>query len=146
MTGKHHSMLQWDEMREYGFAKLVGSLKMATLQRRFPTISFFAISPGGTSGTNAANDAPTTLKVMMKVMALLHAFHPLQTGAKRFVEVAMHPERFQQGRFYASPPKNIFAFGVGMTGPLVDQSSLRFNVMDFYFTDVYIYTLIALCI
>jgi len=108
-----------DPMKSYGTIKYVAALWMSSMSRKHPDIRFVTMSPGGTSGTNAADALTGFQRVMMKnimmpMMTLIGAMHPLSEGARRYVD-ALNDESFKTGVFYAS------ASG-GMTGKVGDQS------------------------
>lgn len=101
----------------YGNTKFVGALYMSSMARKEPNIRFITMSPGGTAGTNVANDAPAFQRIMFKlVMPLMTMFgkmHSVETGAKRYVDALVDDKTYKTGVFYASKE--------GVSGPLCDQ-------------------------
>ena len=62
---------------------------MAYLARQHPDRRFITVSPGGTTGTQAANDLKLPLRLAAKyVMPALGITHTLDVGARRLVEVS----------------------------------------------------------
>jgi hypothetical protein len=75
------------------------------------------VSPGGTSGTQAANDLALPLRLAAKyVMPALGFAHKLDVGAGRLVDGVIDPT-LSSGVFYASAANKL-------TGPLVDQADI----------------------
>jgi len=102
----------------YGPAKLMGALWMSSMARKVPTVRFVTISPGGTTGTDAASEQPwfkaMMFSVMMKAMELFGQTHSLSVGAKRYVDALVNEgDAYKSGTFYASKK--------GVTGEIVDQ-------------------------
>ncbi len=120
------SQKKMDDMTEYATVKLIGSLWIGALGRRVgPKQRVLAVSPGATRGTEAASEMPAAMKFMMAVMMptvmrWAGMSHALEVGAARYVEAVEHPERFDQGAFYASP-------GTKVTGDLVRQEHAVLN-------------------
>ena len=110
---------KFDAMQAYGHVKYVATLWMSSMARKHPSIKFVSISPGATSGTAAADNAPPAVKFMFKyimmpiVMPLRGMIHKLDKGAARFVD-AISSEKYQSGGFYASEENKV-------VGKLVDQ-------------------------
>ena len=106
----------------YGQVKLVAALWMASLARRYPELRLVTMSPGNTSGTEAARDFPLPFRVLMKyvlmpvVMPLFGIVQGLEKGAKRHVD-ALNDAALKTGAFYASKAD-------ALTGPVVDQSTI----------------------
>ncbi len=110
---------KYDPMAAYGYVKLVGTMWMSSLARNYPNVRLVTMSPGGTAGTDVMSDLPPFMKfffenIAMKIMPAMGMFHPLETGAKRFVDALHHP-MYKTGGFYASK-RNV-------TGTIVDQTS-----------------------
>ncbi len=97
----------------------MGALWMSALARQYPQIRFVTMSPGGTNGTEGLNDLPPVkrfvLRGMFRLMLLLGKMHRLETGAKRYVD-GLLDKSYKSGVIYASK--------VGVTGPVVDQSTI----------------------
>ena len=85
------------------------------------------MSPGATSGTAAADNAPPFVKFMFKyimmpiVMPLRGMVHKVNKGAERFVD-AINSDRYKTGGFYASSENKV-------VGEVVDQFNI-FPVMS----------------
>jgi NAD(P)-dependent dehydrogenase (short-subunit alcohol dehydrogenase family) len=98
-------------------AKYIGALWMAYLARQHPDLRFITVSPGNTTGTQAASDLPLPMRVAAKyVMPALGLSHKLDVGAKRLVDGVTDPT-MTSGVFYASAANKL-------TGPLVNQADL----------------------
>ena len=110
---------KFDGMQAYGHVKYVGTMWMSSMARKYPNIKFISMSPGGTSGTAAADNAPTMIKFMFKfilmpiVMPLRGLVHSIDKGAARFVD-AIQNNNYKSGGFYASIESTV-------TGDIVDQ-------------------------
>ncbi|WCE30758.1 SDR family NAD(P)-dependent oxidoreductase [Vibrio sp. SCSIO 43137] len=107
-----------DLMTVYGTIKLTATLWMSSMARQYPHIRFVTMSPGGTTGTNGADDLPFAKKLFFKYigglfMPILGMMHSVEKGAKRYVDGLFDP-RFESGSFYASRQG-------APTGPVVDQ-------------------------
>ena len=109
-------------MVAYGYVKYIAALWMSAMARKHSAIRFVTVSPGGTSGTNAAEDAPAWVRFLFtsyfgtKLMSTFGLLHDLEDGAKRYVDVVVDPT-FKSDVFYASEKYIV-------TGPLVDQSTI----------------------
>ena len=101
----------------FGQVKYIGALWMAYLARQHPDRRFVTVSPGGTTGTQAANDMKLPLRIAAKyVMPALGITHKLDVGARRLVDGVTDPT-LSSGVFYASPANKV-------SGPLVNQSDI----------------------
>src|SRR5271165_374845 len=101
----------------FGQAKYIGALWMAYLARQHPDRRFVTVSPGNTTGTQAASDLPLPMRVGAKyVMPTLGLAHNLDVGAKRLVDGVTDPT-LSSGVFYASAAKKL-------KGPAVDQTDI----------------------
>jgi hypothetical protein len=104
----------------YGQAKYLGALWMAALARRHPELRLLTVSPGNTSGTEAARDMPAPVRVFITkffypvVAPRLHLAHKVDVGAAHLVDGVNNP-KLRSGVFYASPKGKV-------VGPLTDQS------------------------
>ena len=86
----------------FGQAKYIGALWMGYLARHHPDLRFVTVSPGNTTGTQAASDLPLPMRVAAKyVMPALGLSHKLDVGAKRLVDGVTDPT-LTSGAFYAS--------------------------------------------
>ncbi len=116
-TGRYFD--QWDPMTAYGHTKYIGTLWMYAFARKYPELKCLTITPGSTKGTEAVEDFPAPMRFMFKyimmplVMPLRGMVHSLETGAKRYVDVAVQ-DRYKSGKFYGSEKEKI-------TGKLVEQ-------------------------
>ncbi len=122
----------FDPMKDYGPVKYVGTLWMSAMARKHPNIRFVSVSPGMTTGTNAAEEAPGIQKVIFKyiafpVMTWLGRAHGVETGAQRYVDVLVD-DKYTSGRFYASPWPST-------SGPLVDQAEIFADLDNKAFQD-----------
>ena len=109
-----------DEAR-YGFSKSVMALYVSALARRQPEYVVLTVSPGATTGTDAAKNAPWFMRFMMNIVAPyilqpLGLFHGLEAGTQRYVD-GLYSTAFKSGSYLASPE------GV-LTGLLQDQVPL----------------------
>ena len=110
---------KFDAMQAYGHVKYVGTLWMSSMARKHPHIKFISMSPGATSGTEVANNAPGMIKFMFKyimmpvVLPLRGMVHKVDKGAARYID-AIHNEKYQNGGFYASEETKVI-------GKVVDQ-------------------------
>ena len=99
----------------FGQAKYIGALWMAYLARQHPDRRFITVSPGNTTGTQAANDLPLPMRIAAKyVMPTLGLAHKLDVGAKRLVDGVTDPT-LSSGVFYASAANTL-------KGPMVNQA------------------------
>ena len=110
---------KFDPMQAYGHVKYVATLWMSSMARKHPAIKFVSVSPGSTSGTAAADNAPPSVKFMFKyimmpiVLPLRGMVHKIHKGAARFVDVISN-DQYLSGGFYASEEGKVI-------GPVVDQ-------------------------
>ncbi|MEO0602043.1 MAG: short-chain dehydrogenase, partial [Myxococcota bacterium] len=94
---------------------------ISAMARRYPDIRFVSVSPGATTGTNAADQVGAFqrflfTKVFFPLFTLLGRAHGLEVGAKRYVDV-LTDATYESGRFYASAWPST-------SGKLVDQASI----------------------
>jgi len=109
-------------------AKYIGALWMGYLARQHPDRRFVTVSPGNTTGTQAASDLPLPMRVAAKyVMPALGLSHKLDVGAKRLVD-GVTDSTLSSGRFYASGANTL-------TGPLVDQADFLPDLANPSFQD-----------
>jgi len=107
-------------MSSYGYVKYMAALWMSSVARQNPDLRLVTVSPGGTTGTNVMEDLPQPMRFVFKtfgvrLMPLFGIMHPLEVGAKRYVDVLNDPT-YKSGVFYASKS--------GMAGSLVDQGTI----------------------
>jgi NAD(P)-dependent dehydrogenase (short-subunit alcohol dehydrogenase family) len=110
-----------DPMVSYGPVKMVAAMWMSAMARKHPGIRLVTMSPGGTSGTSAADAMAGPMGLMMKyvmmpMMTIFGQMHALETGAKRYVD-ALQDDQYKSGGFYASEDGR-------MTGPIVEQATV----------------------
>ena len=117
IDGSYFAGRKADPNLAFGQVKYIGALWMAYLARQYPDCRFITVSPGGTSGTQAANDLALPLRLAAKyVMPALGFAHKLDVGAGRLVDGVIDPT-LSSGVFYASAANKL-------TGPLVDQADI----------------------
>ncbi len=122
-----------DPMVVYGPVKYMAALWMSWMARRHPEVRFVTVSPGATSGTNAANELSGFqrfffTRVAYPLLGLFGRAHDLQTGAKRYVDALIDDQTFESGRFYASAWPTT-------SGKLVDQGPIFENLDSAEFQD-----------
>ena len=67
----------------FGQAKYIGALWMAYLARQHPDRRFITVSPGNTTGTQAASDLPLPMRIGAKyIMPTLGLSHKLDVGVE----------------------------------------------------------------
>jgi len=123
---------KFDAMVAYGPIKYMGTMWMSAMARRNPDIRFVTVSPGATSGTNAADQVNAFqrflfTRVAYPLMTLLGRAHGLEHGAKRYVDVVTD-DKFETGHFYASQWPST-------SGPLVDQGPIFEDLTNVKFQD-----------
>lgn len=112
----------------FGQAKYIGALWMAYLARQHPDRRFITVSPGNTTGTQAASGLPLPMRIAAKyVMPALGLSHKLDVGAKRLVDGVTNPA-LSSGQFYASAPNTL-------KGPLVNQADFLPDLANPSFQD-----------
>ena len=88
---------------------------MAHLARQYPDLRFITVSPGNTTGTEAAAGAAPPLRFAAKhIMPRLGISHELEVGSQRLVDGVTDPN-LSSGVFYASAAGKL-------KGPMVDQA------------------------
>lgn len=121
-----------DPMQAYGHVKYMATLWMSSMARKHSDIRFISMSPGGTGGTNMADDMGPVMKFMFKqvmmpyVMPMMGMAHSLETGAARLVN-GINDESLRSGVFYASKKS--------LTGPIADQSTFFPDLNNTSFQD-----------
>ena len=112
----------------FGQAKYIGALWMAYLARHYPDRRFITVSPGNTTGTQAANDLPLPMRIGAKyVLPALGLSHKLDVGAKRLVDGVTDPT-LSSGVFYASAANTL-------KGPMVNQADFLPDLANPLFQD-----------
>lgn len=109
----------------YPESKGIATLYFSAWARAHPEVHVLTVSPGGTKGTEFANQEAMKpifrliFPVMMKIMGWLGKFHNLDVGAKRYVDAVLAEgefANFKSGSFIASKR--------GVAGPVGDQVEL----------------------
>lgn len=123
---------KFDAMKAYGPIKYVGTQWMAAMARRYPALRFISVSPGATSGTNAADQIGAVqrfifTRIAYPIMTLLGRAHGVEKGAERYVTVLTDPA-YESGHFYASPWPST-------SGQLVDQGPIFEDLENAQFQD-----------
>ena len=109
-------------------AKYIGALWMGYLARQHPDRRFITVSPGNTTGTQAASDLPLPMRIGAKyIMPTLGLSHKLDVGVKRLVDGVSDPS-LSSGVFYASAANKL-------TGPMVNQADFLPNLANPSFQD-----------
>ena len=117
IDGSYFAGRKADPNLAFGQVKYIGALWMAYLARQYPDRRFITVSPGNTTGTQAADGVALPLRIAAKyVMPHLGISHKLDVGARRLVDGVTDPT-LTSGVFYASAANT-------MTGPLVDQADI----------------------
>ena len=117
IDGSYFAGRKADPNLAFGQVKYIGALWMAYLARQYPDRRFITVSPGNTTGTQAADGVALPLRIAAKyVMPHLGISHKLDVGARRLVDGVTDPT-LSSGVFYASAANT-------MTGPLVDQADI----------------------
>jgi NAD(P)-dependent dehydrogenase (short-subunit alcohol dehydrogenase family) len=117
IDGSYFVDRKYDRNLAFGQVKYIGALWMAYLARQYPDLRFITVSPGNTTGTEAAAGAPPALRFAAKhIMPHLGISHSLEVGSKRLVD-GVTDEKLSSGVFYASAASKL-------TGPIVDQSTI----------------------
>jgi len=128
IDGSYFAGRKVDPNLAFGQVKYIGALWIAYLARQYPDSRLITVSPGGTTGTQAANDLRLPLRIAAKyVMPLLGITHKLDVGARRLVDGVIDPT-LSSGVFYASPAN-------ALTGPLVDQADIFPDLANTTFQD-----------
>ncbi len=123
IDGSYFSGKKADFNLAFGQAKYLGALWMAHVARQHPDRRFITVSPGNTTGTQAASDLPLPMRIGAKyIMPTLGLSHKLDVGAKRLVEGVTDPT-LSSGVFYASAANTL-------TGPMVDQADFLPNLAN----------------
>ena len=117
IDGSYFAGKKYDQNLAFGQVKYIGALWMAHLARQYPDLRFITVSPGNTTGTQAAAGAAPPLRFAAKhIMPRLGISHELEVGSKRLVDGVTDPA-LSSGVFYASAAGKL-------KGPMVDQSEI----------------------
>src|SRR5579859_6973786 len=115
IDGSYFAHRKPDFSLAFGQAKYIGALWRAYLARQHPDRRFITVSPGNTTGTQAASDLPLPMRIAAKyVMPTLGLAHKRDVGAKRLVDGVTDPT-LSSGAFYASAANKL-------NGPMVNQA------------------------
>jgi NAD(P)-dependent dehydrogenase (short-subunit alcohol dehydrogenase family) len=128
IDGSYFADRKYDQNLAFGQVKYIGALWMAHLARQYPDLRFVTVSPGNTTGTEAAAGAAPPLRFAAKhIMPHLGISHELDVGAKRLVDGVTDP-KLLSGVFYASAAGKL-------KGPLVDQAEIFSDLANPSFQD-----------
>lgn len=128
IDGSYFASKKPDFNLAFGQAKYIGALWMGYLARQHPDRRFLTVSPGNTTGTQAAGDLPLPMRIAAKyVMPALGLAHNLDVGAKRLIDGVTDPT-LSSGAFYASAANKL-------NGPMVNQADLLPNLANTSFQD-----------
>ena len=128
IDGSYFASRKADFNLAFGQAKYIGALWMAYLARQYPDRRFITVSPGNTTGTQAASDLPLPMRIAAKyVMPTLGLAHKLDVGAKRLVDGVTDPT-LSSGVFYASAANTL-------KGPMVNQADFLPDLANPSFQD-----------
>ena len=117
IDGSYFADRKFDGNLAFGQVKYIGALWMARLARQYPDLRFITVSPGNTTGTQAADGAALPLRFAAKhIMPHLGISHELDVGSKRLVDGVIDPT-LSSGVFYASAAGKL-------KGPMVDQADI----------------------
>ncbi len=117
IDGSFFAERKYDRNLAFGQVKYIGALWMAHLARQYPDLRFVTVSPGNTTGTEAAAGASPPLRFAAKhIMPHLGISHDLEVGSKRLVDGVTNP-KLSSGVFYASAAGKL-------KGPMVDQAEI----------------------
>jgi len=120
---------QWDDLAEYGRAKLIGVMYFKAFARHRPGFHVFSVLPGSTEGANAQSEysegilgmfSTYVFPVLKKLMVIFGVAHSVDAGTDRYVQLANRPTKFSgDGTFYASDQMS------PMVGPISDQAKFH---------------------
>jgi NAD(P)-dependent dehydrogenase (short-subunit alcohol dehydrogenase family) len=128
IDGSYFAGNNYDQNLAFGQVKYIGALWMAHLARHYPNLRFITVSPGNTTGTEAAAGAAPPLRFAAKhIMPRLGISHGLEVGSKRLVDAVTDPT-LSSGVFYASAAGKL-------KGPMVDQSEIFPDLVNPTFQD-----------
>ena len=128
IDGSYFANKKADFNLAFGQAKYIGALWMAYLARQYPDRRFITVSPGNTTGTQAASDLPVPMRIAAKyILPALGLSHKLDVGAQRLVDGVTDPT-LSSGAFYASAANTL-------TGPLFNQADFLPDLANPSFQD-----------
>ncbi len=128
IDGSYFAGKKADFNMAFGQAKYIGALWMAYLARQHPDRRFITVSPGNTTGTQAASDLPWPMRIGAKyILPTLGLSHKLDVGSKRLVDGVTDPTLLS-GVFYASAANTL-------TGPMVNQAEFLPDLANPAFQD-----------
>jgi NAD(P)-dependent dehydrogenase (short-subunit alcohol dehydrogenase family) len=128
INGSYFAGKRADFNLAFAQAKYIGALWMAYLARQYPDRRFITVSPGNTTGTQAASELPMPMRIGAKyIMPTLGLSHKLDVGAKRLVDGVTDPS-LSSGVFYASAANTL-------KGPLFDQAEFLPDLANPSFQD-----------
>ena len=128
IDGSYFADRKFDQNLAFGQVKYIGALWMAHLARQYANLRFISVSPGNTTGTEAAAGAAPPLRFAAKhIMPLLGISHKLEVGSKRLVDGVTDPTLLS-GVFYASAAGKL-------KGPMVDQAEIFADLANPSFQD-----------
>src|SRR5208282_1720436 len=117
IDGSYFDGRKFEPNLAFGQVKYIGALWMAHLARQYPDLRFITVSPGNTTGTEAAAGAAPPLRFAAKhIMPHIGISHELEVGSKRLVDGVTDP-KLSSGVFYASAAGKL-------KGPMVDQAEI----------------------
>lgn len=128
IDGSYFADRKYDRNLAFGQVKYIGALWMAHLARQYRDLRFITVSPGNTTGTEAAAGAAAPLRFAAKhIMPHLGISHELEVGSKRLVDAVTDPQLLS-GRFYASAAGKL-------KGAMVDQTPIRSDLANSSYQD-----------
>lgn len=108
-----------------GYSKLIGTLCMSSMSRRYKdnNVRFITISPGATAGTTVTRDLPWYKQVFVRTVVYLLTFvgksHSVEVGARRYIDALIKHGDYKSDVFYASEK--------GLSGDVIDQAELGYD-------------------
>jgi len=125
---------KFDVTQAYGYVKYAGTMWALAMARKYPHLKFVVMSPGNTKGTNAPDNLPAPMRLMLKYIMMPIVFpllgdmvHSLATGVKRLVD-GVSDDRYRSGVFYASRAGKL-------SGDVVDQSTFYTDLKNTTYQD-----------
>ena len=98
---------KFDGMQAYSQACRYQNFYFQELARQKPSWKTFVASPGNIIGTDAVNDVPWPLNKIMPYLQRLFGHQSYDVGVQRWLDIMEAPEKFENGKFYASAPKRV---------------------------------------
>ncbi len=128
IDGTYFAGRKYDQNLAFGQVKYIGALWMGHLARQYTDLRFVTVSPGNTSGTEAAAGAAFPLRFAAKhIMPYLGISHDLEVGSKRLVD-GVTDSKLSSGVFYASAAGKL-------KGPMIDQAEIFPDLANPHFQD-----------